>query len=118
MVILISDGQSSDLSNGRDMEIAMQLRKDRIVVYTIHVAEGDIPGEVLNIATLTGGEAFRADDPEVLTAVFRRIDAMQQTKLEKSVAETMDNFQPWCIAALALAAVCALCAFGLRYNPW
>lgn len=118
MIILISDGQSFDLSNGADDEIARRLRQDRITVYAIHAAEGEVPGEVLNICTITGGEAFQAEDPEGLKAVFAKIDQMQQTKIEKVTAETQDWFQPWCVIAVSLLAASLLCRFSLRYTPW
>ncbi len=118
MLILVSDGESSDLSGGNDMEIADTLRRDGIVVYCIHVAEDETPAEVINIAAVTGGQSFQADDPEALATVFRRIDQMQQTRIEKVSAETLDDFEPWCLGGLALLGVTLLSAFGLRYTPW
>lgn len=118
MLILVSDGESFDLDGGNDMEIAQTLRQDGIAVYCIHVAEGEIPGQVVNIAAVTGGEAFQADDPLTLATVFARIDAMQQTKLEKVSAETLDDFEPWCLAGLSVLSLAVLAAFGLRYTPW
>lgn len=118
MIILISDGESFDLGNGADEEIGRKLRQDRITVYAIHAAEGAVPGEVLNVCTITGGEAFQAEDPEALRAVFAKIDQMQQTKIEKVTAETQDWFQPWCVIAVSLLASAMLCRFMLRYTPW
>jgi Ca-activated chloride channel homolog len=118
MIILVSDGQSSDLAGGAAQDVAQRLRRDGIVVYHIHAAEGNVPDEVVDIAAITGGEAFAAADPEALHAVFKRIDAMQQVKLEKVSAETLDDYEPWCIAALSLLGAAALCAFMLRYTPW
>lgn len=118
MLILITDGYSSDLSGGNDMTIAETLRRDGIAVYCIHVAEGSIPDEVVNIAAVTGGQAFSAGDPGALESVFRSIDGMQQTKLEKVSTETLDDFEPWCWAGLSLLASSLVCAFGLRYTPW
>ncbi len=118
MLILVSDGESFDLDGGNDMEIAQTLRQDGIAVYCIHVAEGEIPDQVVNIAAVTGGEAFQADDPLTLATVFARIDAMQQTKLEKVSAETLDDFEPWCLAGLSVLSLALLAAFGLRYTPW
>jgi len=118
MLILVSDGDSSDLYGGNDMEIADTLRKDGIVVYCIHVAEYETPDPVVNIAAVTGGAAFQADDPAALSTVFARIDGMQQTKLEKVSAETLDDFEPWCLLGLSLLALASMTAFGLRYTPW
>ena len=118
MIVLVSDGESSDLSGGNDLEIASKLRSDNIVVYHIHVADGEVPGDVTNVTTTTGGTAFQAGDPSVLKAVFEHIDQMQQTKIEKVSTETLDDYEPWCLAALALLAASLVCAFGLRYTPW
>ena len=52
------------------------------------------------------------------SAVFERIDQMQQTKLEKVSTETLDDYQPWCWLGLSLLAASLLCAYGLRYTPW
>lgn len=118
MILLISDGQSGDLSNGKDIEIANSLKENGITVYGVHVAEGAPPTEVSVIASMTGGQYFTAGDPESLTAVFRQIDAMKQSPIKRLTPDPVDNFQPFLIAALAVAALHLLTLFGLRYNPW
>ena len=118
MIILVSDGQSSDLGSGQDVEIARKLKNDNIVVYGIHISTGEVPGQIVNITSITGGEAFMPGDPTMLEAVFERIDGMQQTKLEKVAAETMDNFVPPAIVGLSILGLAFLCLFGLRYTPW
>ncbi len=118
MIILISDGYSSDLSGGVDEEIASRLRKDGIAVYGIHVADGSVPEQVVNIATITGGEMFAAGDPAALDIVFKRIDEMQETKLEKVAAEHIDDFDIWCWIGLSLLGLHLLLQFFLRYTPW
>ncbi len=118
MIILITDGYSSDLGGGNDEVIARELAKDNIVVYTVHIAEGAIPDPVVRIASLTGGEAFKPEDTDGLKRVFERIDKMQKTRMEKSQAEAADNLVPWCLAGLGLLALSLLALFGLRYTPW
>ena len=118
MVILVSDGESSDLDGGRDLEVIRLLRQERISVYTVHIGEGAIPDEVVRIAAETGGEAFKPDDPGSLERVFARIDQMQRTRLEKTRAEASDDFAPWSLAGLGLLLLALLAAFGLRYTPW
>lgn len=118
MILLITDGMSFDIMNGQDVRLAKELSADRIVVYAIHVAEGDPPGSVVNIANLTGGEAFAAGDQEGVKAVFERIDQMQQTRIERSLSEPQDNFVPYCIAGLAIVGLATAGLFGLRYTPW
>ncbi|HEX5445901.1 MAG TPA: vWA domain-containing protein [Pirellulales bacterium] len=118
MILLITDGMSFDIQNGMDQQLAKELSADRIVVYAVHVAEGDPPGPVVNIANLTGGEAFSAGDQEGVNSVFRRIDQMQQTRIERSLPEPQDNFVPYCIAGLSIVGLATLGLFGMRYTPW
>ena len=118
MIILVSDGMSFDIGYGRDIQLAKELSSDRIVVYAVHTAEGDPPGSIVNVTNLTGGEAFSAGDQEGVKAVFRRIDQMQQTRIERSVPEPQDNFVPYCIAGLSIVGLSTLGLFGLRYTPW
>jgi Ca-activated chloride channel family protein len=118
MIILITDGMSYDIENGQDVQLAKELAGDRIVVYAVHVAEGDPPGSVVNIANLTGGEAFAAGDQQGVKSVFERIDAMQQTRIERRLPEPQDNFIPYCIAGLSLVGLSTVGLFGLRYTPW
>lgn len=118
MILLISDGYSSDLGNGREEEIARQLRDDGIVVYSVHIAEGTIPEQIVTLTAITGGEAFQTDDPRALEVVFRRIDTMQQTELEKTAPESLDDFEPVAYAGLSVLSLLVLAAFGLRFTPW
>jgi Ca-activated chloride channel homolog len=118
MIILISDGYSSDLGNGQDEVIAKKLREDGIAVYGVHVADGAIPGQVVNIASITGGDMFEAGDPVALSTVFRRIDEMRATKLEKVAAERLDDFALWSWAGLTILAMHVMLQFFLRYTPW
>jgi Ca-activated chloride channel family protein len=118
MIILITDGMSYDIENGQDVQLAKELSADRIVVYAVHVAEGDPPGSVVNITNLTGGEAFAAGDQAGVKSVFQRIDAMQQTRIERKLPEPQDNFVPYCLAGLSLVGLATVGLFGLRYTPW
>ena len=118
MILLISDGFSSDLNGGQDEEIADLLKKSGIVVYGVHVADGDAPPQVVNIASLTGGEMFAAGDPAALDVVFKRIDEMQVTELEKVAGEQLDDFFVWCWIGLGALALFSLLQFFLRPTPW
>ncbi len=119
MIVLVTDGYSFDLSNGNDEAVAQQLRKNNITVYAIHIAETAVPDEVLNLTHITGGEVFPVDEPEALNAVFQRIDAMRETKVEKTASELIDDFVPFCIAGLSLLGLSGgTLLLGLRYTPW
>jgi hypothetical protein len=118
IIILVTDGLSADLFNGNDVDLAHKLAADRIVLFAIHVAEGDVPDVVVNLSHLTGGEVFEAGDPEGLREIFKKIDGMQMTKLERTAPERQDFFFPVCTVALALLSSSVASSFGLRYTPW
>lgn len=118
MIILVTDGASFDLSNGNDETVAQTLKRHNIAVFEIHIADGDPPPEIVNITSLTGGEVFPVGDPGALESVFRRIDEMKATRLEKTSPEVLDDFGPACLAGLSLIGLAGMTLFGLRYNPW
>ena len=118
MVILVSDGDSSDLGGGASDEVAEQLREARITLYHIHVAEGDVPAEVADIARITGGQAMAASDPTSLKEVFRHIDRMKPAKFKPVGTSPLDHFGPFAIAALCFAGMHTLGLLGARYTPW
>ena len=118
MIVLVSDGFSSDLSGGNDLEIIESMNKNSIKVNAIHIAETAIPDPIVNITAMTGGEVYSPGDVEGLQAVFRHIDEMQQTRLEKTAAEVMDDFAPTCVVGLSLLGLCVSTWFGVRYTPW
>lgn len=118
MIILVSDGSSSDLSGGRDLEIARRLEADGITVYGIHIANFDVPAPVVNITTLTGGEVFNPGDEDALAGVFQKIDQMEKAEMERSIAEQLDHFFPYTLVGSLLLVLMTLCSYGLRYTPW
>ncbi len=118
MIILLTDGYSSDLANGNDEVLAKKLRDAGIKVYCIHIDDSAPPAEVQTISAMTGGQTFGAGDPTALPLVFKSIDAMQKARTEKLSGETVDDFQPWAIAGGCLALFALVTSFGLRYTPW
>ncbi len=118
MIILVSDGASSDLNGGRDEEIARDLRNDNIVVYAVHIGSSNAPAAIVNITSITGGDVFVPGDAAGLDHIFQRIDEMQETRIEKARAEAVDDYRPWILLALIVLAVLLSCLFGLRYTPW
>ena len=118
MLVLITDGWSSDLANGAEIEIAKKLKRDGITLFAVNIQESDARGEIVNLARMTGGEVFNPDDTRALAAVFKRIDDMTKAKVEQGTAELVDWFFPFCIAGLAVLGLWALVQLGLRYTPW
>jgi hypothetical protein len=118
LIILVSDGFSSDLGAGQEFEIAEELKDAGITVYHIHVAEDAIPAEVVEIARLTGGEAMAASDASTLKTVFTHIDRMKPAKFIARGAVPLDHFHPFAFAALVLAGLHLAGLLGMRYTPW
>lgn len=118
MIILISDGMSADLGGGADAEVAREMKDAGIVVYAIHIAEGEAPAPIRNITRASGGEVFPVRDSAALKVVFETIDRMKATRMEVGVAHYVDDFVPYCLAGLILIGCYALFQLGLRYTPW
>jgi Ca-activated chloride channel homolog len=118
MIILVSDGLSADLFGNRSSEIAAQLKASRVVVYAIHIAETEVPPDIVNVARLTGGDVYGVNDPGALELVFQKIDQMQQTKVVQLAPDTLDDFRPYCLAGMSLVGLSTLCLLGVRYTPW
>jgi Ca-activated chloride channel family protein len=118
MVVLISDGQSFDLAGGMAQKIGEELAADNIAVFYIHAADGEPQNETFTIASLTGGQAFAAGDPQALREVFKRIDAMNPTKLKPSAPEPADWFWPFAVIGLTLLSLNLVSAFRFRFTPW
>ncbi len=118
MIVLISDGESFDLSNGQDLAIAESLKANAITVYAIHIAEGAPPDSVAVIASITGGEIYSAGDPGALDAIFARIDEMEKAPLKRVTPDPVDFFQPFALAGLSTGGLFLLTLFGLRHTPW
>jgi Ca-activated chloride channel homolog len=118
MIVMITDGDSFDFGGGNDLVVANELKSANIIVYSIHVSDQEVPGEIVNVTQLTGGEVYSPDDAAGLAAVFQRIDKMQQTKMEKTLPESKDFFWPFCIAGLSVLGTMSLALFGMRYTPW
>jgi Ca-activated chloride channel family protein len=117
MVILVSDGESYDLRAAQD-DLVRDFQAAGIAVFAIIVGGEDPQEEIVNICRGSGGEAFRADDPDALPHIFKRIDQMKQAKFVPTFVETVDYFEPFALAGLVLAGLWGLSLLGLRYTPW
>jgi Ca-activated chloride channel family protein len=117
MIVVISDGFSYDLAE-QDQAIARDFKAEGIAVFCIIVGGFEPQAEIINICRLTGGEAFRADDPDALPSVFKKIDEMKQAKVTPTMVESIDYYEPFALVGLALLGLGTLGLFGLRYTPW
>ena len=118
MLILVTDGWSSDLSGGNDIEIAKKLKRDGITLFAVNIQESDARGEIVNLSRMTGGEVFNPGDQKALADVFASIDKMTKAKVEQGTAELVDWFWPFAIVGLSVLGLYGLVQLGLRYTPW
>jgi Ca-activated chloride channel family protein len=118
MILLVTDGFSSDLGAGSDVEIANQMKAAGVMVFSVIIGDSPAQEEVKTICHMTGGESFEAGDPAALPEVFKRIDQMKPAKVTKTMPDLSDNF--WFFAVLGLSALglMTLTALGLRAAPW
>lgn len=145
VVVLVTDGANNageiDPRTAADLARAMQVR-----VYTVCVGRsGPVPMPVQvqdpftgqlsrrtvdvevaideellkEIATATGGEFFRATDPETLAKIFERIDALEKTLIRQQTLRRWRELYPPVLdaAAATLGLAGLLWAAGLRVSP-
>ena len=118
LLLLVSDGISSDVNGGNAAELADEMKGAKITVYHVHVGKDPVPTEVAEIANATGGEAFVATDENGLKRIFKHIDRMKPARFKAATAIPMDFFQPFAMLGLCLLGALCVGAFGLRYTPW
>lgn len=119
MIILISDGVSSDLSDASAaLSLADDLSASNIVVHHVHVGDGAVPAVVQDLARETGGEAFVATDSKGLQRVFEQISRLRPDRFAPGGTVPMDFLEPFALLGLVglgghLVGLC----WG-RYTPW
>ena len=118
MIVLLTDGDSSDLYGEAAESIAKEMKENDITVFAVIIGMTNIQNEILTITQSTGGDAFLAADPEALSAMFKRVDQLKQMPMEKKLADSLDWFRPFCAVGLCLLGVLSLAALILRYTPW
>lgn len=112
LLLLVSDGMSSDVNGGNAAELADEMKVANITVYHVHVGTDPVPSEVMEIANSTGGEAFVATDENGLRRIFKHIDRMKPARFKPATAIPMDSFQPFAMVGLLLVGLYGLGAFG------
>jgi Ca-activated chloride channel family protein len=115
-IVLLSDGAATDGTAAYD--IAVQARRQRVPIYTVALGtdEGTItlngqltrvppdPQALERIASLSGGEAFRAEDSDQLTAVYDRLGSQLGTEPQKREVTVMFAGAAFLLLAGAMAA--------------
>lgn len=118
LIILITDGYSSDLDGNAALEVAQELASDRIVVHAVCIGSDQPPQQLSDVVVPTGGRVFGAGTKDALAGVFAHIDRMQPVRLTQGQSETVDHFRPLALAGLGLLGLHALGLLGWRWNPW
>jgi len=118
MIILITDGESSDIKPPLDGPIIDALRAQNITVFGILMTDERIEPALVGIARATGGEVFNAVTPEALQTVFQRIDEMKKVVVLEKKPQVADHYQPFFLPGIGLLVVSLLALFGLRFTPW
>lgn len=118
LMILLSDGYSSDLDGGNARQIGMELAADKIVLYMIQIGDEAAPQQMYELTEPTGGQVFNVRDPVALERVLQHIDKMTPVKIERTQPRPVDHFWPAAATLLAALALHQLFAFGVRYTPW
>ena len=145
VIVLVTDGSNNageiDPETAMDIARAMEVR-----VYTVLVGRGGqvpmpvrvqdpLTGQILKrtlpmevdvdedlmkrIAERTGGEAYRATDPESLRAIFDRIDRLEKSEIKHTAFRRYRELFPPVVvgASVLLLAAGALWLAGLRVLP-
>lgn len=118
LIILITDGYSSDLDGPAAFEVAQELAAERIVVHAVCIGDEPPPQQLSDVVIPTGGQVFGAGTPNALSGVFTHIDRMQPARLKRKEPESVDYYRPLVLAGLALVGLHGLCLFGWRWTPW
>ena len=118
LIIVVTDGFSSDLDGGASAQIASEMQAAGIVVHGIHVGDGAPPQQLSEVVTPTGGQVFSAANLPTLSAAFDHISKMHKIKIKPTQREPIDFFGPFALAGLALTGLFAFSLIGVRYTPW
>ncbi|MDX6683484.1 MAG: Ca-activated chloride channel [Solirubrobacteraceae bacterium] len=119
-LVLLSDGAATDRTAAFD--VAVQARRQRVPIYTVALGtdggtitlNGQVtpvppdPAALQRIASLSGGEAFRASDADQLTAVYDRLGSQLGTEPEKREVTVLFAGAALLLLAAAMASSLAL----------
>jgi Ca-activated chloride channel homolog len=137
VIVLMSDGENNR-GEIEPMEAAAAAAKQGIRVFTIGVGTDDaapvpvfrapdgsvqyaelsagLDEELLReIAAMTGGEYFRADSPDALTEIYRRVDELVPVRFE---TRSHVLHSEWYLVLLLLGATALAAEWLLRASRW
>ncbi len=118
LIVLVSDGFSSDLGGGAARQIGQELAGLNIALYAIFIGGGSAPGQLYEVVAQTQGEVFSAHDSEALQRVFAHIDSMEPAKLKPAGARPIEDFSLLAWIGLSLLGIHLFASLGWRVTPW
>jgi Ca-activated chloride channel family protein len=118
MLIVLTDGETSDLKGGKAAQIGQDLKSQKIIMYAISVRSEGASDDLQTACQITGGRLFESGDIPGLPAVFRQIDQLQRTKLAAAHTQWLEQDRPFALIGLALLAIYQVASLGFRYTPW
>ena len=118
LIVLVSDGFSSDLGGGAARQIGQELSSLNIALYAIFIGSGSAPGQLYEVVPQTQGEVFAAHDSAALHRVFEHIDAMEPAKLKPAGARPIEDFSLLAWIGLSLLGSHLFASLGWRVTPW
>jgi Ca-activated chloride channel family protein len=118
MIILMTDGESSDIKPPLDDAVISHLLAEKITVFSILLTDEEIQPPLVKITRSTGGEVFNAVTPAALAAVFKKIDDMKKVVVLEKRPQVIDYYDPFIMPAIGVLAASVLVLFGLRFTPW
>ncbi|MGQ0627967.1 MAG: vWA domain-containing protein [Phycisphaerales bacterium] len=118
LIVLLTDGYSSDLDGGAASGIASELAGNGVVVHGIHVGNEAPPEQLNAVVSPTGGQVYSASNLQTLSGVFEHIDRMHRIRLKPTQREPIDFFSPFALSGLALSFLSMVSLLALRYTPW
>ena len=117
MIILLSDGHSSDLGGNRPTILSEKLKADKVTLFAIHIGE-QIPEELYAMVIPTGGKVFPVHDKAGFKQIFQHIDNMRPVRMKNHAPRMVDYYRPFIIAGSVILALWVLTLFGIRFTPW
>lgn len=118
VIVLISDGVSGDIGGGRHHATAQDLIDAGVRLYYLHVGRDAHEQGAMEIASLTGGRGFIAEDARATAAVFEQLDRMMPSVFEHLQPERFEMFRPFASLGLWACLVQLIGLLWLRYTPW
>jgi Ca-activated chloride channel family protein len=118
MIILMTDGESSDIVPPLHIGIINRLKAEHITLFAVLLSDEVMQPQLKEIARATGGDAFQALNADALHNVFDHIDEMKKVVVLEKQPNVVDFYDPFFKPALGVLVASLLAMFGLRFTPW